>query len=314
MDYSVLMNRILVIRGGAIGDFILTLPALKALRDAFPSAQVEVLGYQHIAVIAENRFYADAVRSIEYGPLSAFFAKGGELDPDLREYFGSFDLVISYLFDPDEIFVGNLRRSGAPNIVCGPSRIQQESHATRQLSAPVQQIGVGVTDYIPRVFPTDDDLVQARKFLHDLARPVVALHIGSGSAQKNWPIANWLELGDSFLRHNRSLLVVSGEADESQLAIAQNHWARRNVRYATSLPLPELAAVLADCLFVGHDSGISHLAAAAGGKCAVLFGPTNADVWAPRGPNVLIMRAPGGDLQTVSATGAFNAIAMWERP
>jgi heptosyltransferase-3 len=60
------MNRILVIRGGAIGDFILTLPVLKALRDAYPRTHLEILGYKHIAVLAENRFYAQAVRSIEY--------------------------------------------------------------------------------------------------------------------------------------------------------------------------------------------------------------------------------------------------------
>src|SRR5438445_38633 len=67
------MNRILVIRGGAIGDFILTLPALKALRDAFPRAHIEILGYKHIAALAENRFYARVVRSIEYRPLSSVF-------------------------------------------------------------------------------------------------------------------------------------------------------------------------------------------------------------------------------------------------
>jgi len=56
------MNRVLVIRGGAIGDFILTLPALKALRDACPSAHMEILGYRHIAALAEDRFYSQAVR------------------------------------------------------------------------------------------------------------------------------------------------------------------------------------------------------------------------------------------------------------
>src|SRR5213596_1651898 len=117
------MNRILVIRGGAIGDFILTLPALKALRDARPQAHLEVLGYKHIAALAENRFYAEAVRSIEYGSLSGFFAKGSDLNPELRDYFGSFDLIVSYLYDPDEIFDTNLRRGGAKNIVTGPAKI-----------------------------------------------------------------------------------------------------------------------------------------------------------------------------------------------
>src|SRR6202011_1183297 len=105
-----IMNRILVIRGGAIGDFILTLPALKALRDAYPNALIEVLGYKHIAALAEQRFYADAVRSIEYGALAGFFGKEQQLEPELLKYFGSFDLIISYLFDPDDVFETNLRR------------------------------------------------------------------------------------------------------------------------------------------------------------------------------------------------------------
>src|SRR5262249_20335673 len=103
------MNRILVIRGGAIGDFILTLPALKALRDARPQAHMEILGYKHIAVLAENRFYAQAVRSIEYGPLARFFASNSELPTELPDYFASFDVIISYLYDPDRILENNLR-------------------------------------------------------------------------------------------------------------------------------------------------------------------------------------------------------------
>ena len=69
------MNRILVIRGGAIGDFVLTLPAIKLLRDRFPKAHLEILGYKHIAALAEKRFYADAVRSIESASLARFFAR-----------------------------------------------------------------------------------------------------------------------------------------------------------------------------------------------------------------------------------------------
>jgi heptosyltransferase-2 len=98
------MNRILVISGGAIGDFILTLPALKALRDTWPQAHMEILGYKHIAVLAENRFYAQALRSIEYGPLARFFARNSAVPTELADYFASFDFIISYLYDPDQIF------------------------------------------------------------------------------------------------------------------------------------------------------------------------------------------------------------------
>jgi len=67
--------RLLVIRGGAIGDFILTLPAIKLLREAFPAAQLEILGYQHIVALAERRWYADATRSIEYSAMAGFFVR-----------------------------------------------------------------------------------------------------------------------------------------------------------------------------------------------------------------------------------------------
>src|SRR3954452_13825797 len=115
------MNRILVIRGGAIGDFVLTLPAIKLLRANFPRAHLEILGYPHIAALAENRFYDQAVRSIEAGQLARFFARGTELTAELVDYFGIFDLIVSYLFDPDQIFEQNVRHCGAENfLACSP--------------------------------------------------------------------------------------------------------------------------------------------------------------------------------------------------
>src|SRR6478672_10084213 len=109
--------RILVIRGGALGDFILTLPAIRLLRENFPSARLEILGYKHIVALAEGRFYADATRSIEYGPVAAFFARNAALDRELSEYFAGFQQIVSYLYDPDGIFEANLRRTGAKNIL-----------------------------------------------------------------------------------------------------------------------------------------------------------------------------------------------------
>jgi heptosyltransferase-2 len=286
------MTRILIIRGGAIGDFILTLPALKALREAFPAARVEIVGYKHIAAVAENRFYADAVRSIEYGPLSGFFAKEADLNPELREYFHSFDLVISYLFDPDGIFEANLQRSGVGRIVCGPARIQNQMPAARQLAAPIEQLGIAINDYIPKVFPSDEDREFASQFLQGIPSPVIALHPGSGSDRKNWPLDHWISLGDRLLGSHRSLLVVSGEAEKSQLEVLQREWRDADVRFATNVPLSQLAAILSECVFIGHDSGISHLAASAGAKCLLLFGPTDPAVWAPQGSNVNILRSP----------------------
>jgi heptosyltransferase-3 len=304
------MNRILTIRGGAIGDFILTLPALKALRDAYPNAVVEILGYKHIGALVERRFYADAVRSIEYGALSGFFAKDAELDPDLREYFRSFDLVISYLFDPDGIFAANLRKCGAGRILCGPAKIGIGAHAARQLAAPIEQLKIEVKDYAAQLFPSPADRRFARELLNDQFQNLIVLHPGSGSAAKNWSLHNWLALGDRLLAENKSLLVVCGEADQLQLEALQREWRRADIRFATNLPLPHLAAVLAETVFVGHDSGISHVAAAAGAKCVLLFGPTDPAVWAPQGNNVRVISAPNGNLNQLAVETVLNALAI----
>jgi heptosyltransferase-3 len=308
------MERILVIRGGAIGDFILTLPALKALRDAYPHAHIEILGYKHIAVLAENRFYSQAVRSIEYGPLSRFFARNSELPAELADYFASFDLIISYLYDPDRIFENNVRRYGVENLLCGPAKIVENTgHAARQLARPLEDLGIKVVDLTEKVFPSIEDRRFASEFLRPLQQPIITIHPGSGSKEKNWPLENWIALfstsGDfSIGGKSPSLVVICGEADKSQTEQLEREWKDRDVRFAKNLSLPQLAAVLERSIFIGHDSGISHLAAAAGANCILLFGPTNPDVWAPKNKNVQVLSAQGGWLSGLEIRSVQAAI------
>ena len=92
-------GKILVIRGGAIGDFVLTLPAIAALRRQFPSAHLEVLGYPHIAQLALAGGLVDRVQAIEARALAGFFARNGELSEGLRDYFSEFNVIVSYLYD-----------------------------------------------------------------------------------------------------------------------------------------------------------------------------------------------------------------------
>ena len=306
------MNRILVIRGGAIGDFILTLPALKALRDRWPQAHMEILGYKHIAVLAENRFYAQAVRSIEYGALARFFARNSELPAELADYFASFDLIVSYLYDPDQILETNLRRCGVENLICGPARIVENAGlAAQQLAQPIGELGINVVDFAERIFPSTEDREFGREFLASMPQPIIAIHPGSGSHQKNWPVDNWIRLfsQDNRIADLERLLVISGEADETQAGQLEREWANRGVRFAKNLPLPRLAALLEHAMFIGHDSGISHLAAAAGANCVLLFGPTNPDVWAPANDTVRILRSPSVRLEDLQIETVDAALA-----
>jgi len=278
-------GRILVIRGGAIGDFILTLPALAALRRQFPEAHLEVLGYPHIAQLARAGGLADGVHAIEARGLASFFAAGGILDEEYRDYFSEFDLILSYLFDPDHVFETNVARCTRAQFIQGPHRPDHTAglHATEVFLKPLERLAVFDADPIPRLKLTGSTT----------KRDMLAVHPGSGSERKNWPESNWAALLSSLIEQTQfSLLLVGGEAEGTRLErlFASLPTDRRTL--ARSRPLVELAGLMSECVgFVGHDSGITHLAAALGLPCVALWAETNPAVWQPRGASIQILES-----------------------
>ncbi len=305
--------RILVIRGGAIGDFILTLPAIRLLRENFPDAQLEILGYEHIVAIAHQRFYADAIRSIEYGAMAGFFIPNSTLAPDLADYFAGFQQVISYLFDPDGFFEGNLRRAGVKNFLPAYVKIDNSQHAAKQLARPLERLALFLEDHASHVHPAAEDRAFARAFGGSSTRPLIAIHAGSGSPRKNWPVENWAILGRWLAQHESQprIVLVGGEADRTSLAALTEAWHGADLLIARDLPLPQLAAVLECCrLFLGHDSGISHLAAAVGTPSVLLFGPTDPTIWAPANAHTTVVAAPDGDLSGLPLSTVEDAVRL----
>jgi heptosyltransferase-3 len=282
-------GNILVIRGGAIGDFILTLPAIAALRRQFPDAHLEVLGYPHIVQLAVAAELVDHVRSIEAGPLAGFFARNGTLNPALIEYFASFNLIISYLFDPDEIFKTNVGRCTKAQFIAGPHRPKKAEtiHAATVYLKPLERLAIFDVDPLPRLSLT-------RGMPH--STPVVALHPGSGSEKKNWPEEKWADLLQHLLStSNSNVLLAGGEAEGERLQRLAAALSPSRVKVAQSLPLTELGRLLQGCsVFVGHDSGISHLAAALGVPVVLLWGDTVEEIWRPPHERVLIVKSTKG--------------------
>lgn len=299
--------RILAIRGGAIGDFILTLPALRLLRENFAHCGLEILGYPHIASIALHcgpamgSSYADAIHSIEFGPLSGFFARRGTLDPAMCEFFAGYQQVVSWLFDPDGIFEDNLRRAGVKHFLSAYTKVSDEQHAAAQLAQGLERMALFL-DQAPVAVakPSQKMLADADEWLalHGLGPGFTAVHPGSGSPRKNWPLEHWQQaVGEA---RQTQILIIAGEADSTQSCAFPGRPVAHN------LPLPLLAAVLSRCgRYFGHDTGISHIAAAAGAQSTLLFGPTAAAVWAPLGDHVKIIEAPGGELAAL-APDALN--------
>jgi heptosyltransferase-3 len=277
-----------VIRGGAIGDFILTLPALAALRQQFPGAFLEVLGYPHIARLALTGGLADRVQSIEARALAGFFARNGELEEDLVRYFSEFNLIISYLYDPDHIFQTNVARCTRAQFIPGPHRPSETGglHATQTFLKPLERLAIFDADPVPHL-----GLTKQIAPLNQLA-----LHPGSGSEEKNWPEDKWAELLQHLINRTMfNLLVVGGEAESDRLQRLAAALPPSRMRVAQSLPLPELAALLHECAaFIGHDSGISHLAAAIGLPGILLWGMTSPQIWRPPSDKMLHVRSPLG--------------------
>ena len=301
-------GKILVIRGGAIGDFILTLPVLAALRARLPMARIEVLGYPHIAQLAIAGGWAADVRPIEARSLAGFFARDGELAEELRDYFSDFAIILSYLYDPDGFFQANVARCSKAQFIAGPHRPDEGTgiHATGAFLKPLERLAIFDADPVPRL-----SLVARTSNPSQL----LAIHPGSGSEQKNWPEEKWAE----FLRllidtTGERLLLAGGEAEGDRLERLAGRLPRERIETARSLPLTDLAQRLTQCSgFVGHDSGISHLAAAVGIPVLALWNQTAEVIWRPQGEAVRVLRNPGGlaDLEPGRALGELRSLLRW---
>jgi ADP-heptose:LPS heptosyltransferase len=203
---------------------------------------------------------------------------------------------VSYLFDPEGVFRENLGRCSQARIVEGPHRPDESQpvHATDVYLRPLETLGLVGLNPVPRLHLRTEGSGQGEP--SQPTQRALALHPGSGSARKNWPEERWAALVDALLGEtDRQLLLVGGEAEGDRVKrLAAGRLAGR-VERAEHLPLVELARRLSGCAaLVGHDSGISHLAAALGLPGVALWGDTVEAVWRPRSDRWLLLRDPSG--------------------
>lgn len=317
--------RILIIRGGAIGDFVLTLPAVDLLRKRWPKARIECLGYPGIARLGLKRYYFDAIRPMDHGPLAGFFIPDLILEPELMDYFGSFNLVYSTIYDPDGIFRRNLLRCGLREVETSPelaspawegdpSLLLSRDPRVKTLPAifhfakPLRALGLGETLEPSRLELSEEDRRFARERTEGIMEKIVALHPGSGSISKNWPVERWIELVERIGAMNGiRLLVTGGEADDAVLKRLRKSFSG-SLWIEDAVDLNQLAALYSAAdLFLGHDSGPGHVAAAVGTPCILLFGSTDPGIWAPRGDRVAILQA-GAGWESLTVETVFEAV------
>lgn len=300
-------GKILVIRGGAIGDFILTLPALTALRNQFPNAHIELMGYTRTNGLALAAGLVDAVHSIESRAVATFFSRRGPFDTSMQEYFASFSLIICYLYDPDTLFQTNIASVAKAQFIVGPHRPDENLSlpASKVFLQPLERLAIFDADPVPSL---------SLGTASSANTPTIAVHPGSGSERKNWPEARWRSLLERIIAEMpHQLLLIGGEAEGSRLEQLGQGLPQERFKILRNQPLVEVGQALQGVnFFLGHDSGISHLAAAMGRPGLVLWGHTNASIWCPPSKKIKALQHPTGleDLTVETVLIEVRRLAM----
>ena len=308
----------LVIRAGALGDCLLMLPALVALRTHFPQARIEVMGYHRRWEWVLGRGLVDAVHGIERPGMHLLFCETAAVPQSLRTFLRAYDVILSYRPDPDGLFARNLRTlsgrhvlSQAPFPPPPPPKVHAADHALKV----VAELGVHPLTRVPCLPLASTDLTLVQPFFsthgidHSMERLVV-VHPGSGSEAKCWPLENFAALLEALAAEPRvRIVVVTGYAEAGVVDRLLPLLREAEPVVAADWPLPPTAALIAHAaVFVGHDSGLTHLAAAFGRPTVALFGPTDPEIWGPRGGAVTVvrMRRPPTDTHDQSLDGGSS--------
>jgi ADP-heptose:LPS heptosyltransferase len=278
-------GRILIIHQGAIGDFILALPAIKALRDTLKPQWLEIMGHPWILPLVAGHPYADAISDVNRAEMAPFFLEGA-LPPEVMcRYCDDFDAA--FCFGQSTIFAHNLHRAGIKKTFTLPSFPDRRIHVTDHHRSSLNALGIPCSPTPPKLFLHDNERQWTEEFLHRrgwTAGTIIALHPGAGSRKKAWPSQHFAALGRILARESANLLIIQGPADEGTVAETLTGLEGISCLVARDLPLRKVAALLNwASLFIGNDSGISHLAAALGVPTLAIFGPTDPRCWAPRG-------------------------------
>ena len=288
------VRRILVFRGGAVGDVILTLPAVGALRLAFPNAQIKVAGDPERLCLALHPGYADAIVDAEALQIHRLFGRRVDASQKLLSCLQECDLILSYAPAANPVFIDNVRRYCSGEVITWPPHPGDAVHAADHLLQPVLRFLDTVPRGEPRVYPGTEHRRAADRFWQSAGLPqqgVLAIHPGSGGLHKLWPREGWQQVLGWAAKCGVPGILIRGPAELERGPGRMPDGLGPGWKTLSRAPLLEVAAILEKCaVFAGHDSGVTHLAAAVGTPTLALFGPTDPRVWGPRGCRACVLQ------------------------
>ena len=283
------MKRILVIEQYGMGDAVLALPALQAMRRELPQARLAGVATGS-ALAARQAFgpYDDLLEPAQVGP------GGWEAVVDLTGRRQTARLAYR---TRAPIRLGTpwwVLGLGASRYYSAACRPTAGAHVVEHQLSLVRRLGIAAPLVRPAVKIAAQDQEAAEKWLGGVgvepAQPLVALHPGGRSRWRNWGAGKYRDLAAVLAEQGIRCLAVGNEAERPLLEAIARGCPPARLALAVQVPLGRLAALLARCqVFVGGDSGPLHLAGAAGAPVVALFGRSDASWSGPFGRQAQVL-------------------------
>jgi ADP-heptose:LPS heptosyltransferase len=287
-------ERVLVIHPGALGDVLLARPVLHALRGRFPRAEMALLSTSTVGSLLCSSGEVDRTFPLEETYLTQLFAGAGSLAHMFGAWLGRCATAVGWLRDAGSTVTQTLRAAGVERITL-QSPFSNDLVACHQADRYFEAIGmVGSRHDFTRPLILPDDLLDlGEKSLQAWSwngeSQLVLIHPGSGSRLKcveAWRLATLIGW---FIEANMTPMLLEGPADGQTVAEVLS-LLPAPVAVIRDLDVSAMAGVLTKAsLYLGHDSGLTHLAAALAIPTVACFGPTPASRWAPLGSTVSVV-------------------------
>jgi lipopolysaccharide heptosyltransferase II len=289
------VERVLVIRLRSIGDTVLTTPSLVALSRFLPHAKIHILLEDWVAPLLESSTLVDRVIAIPRHSKSARARLAREM------HRAGYDVVYNLHGGTTATFLtratGATHRVGFTHyqyarlhnhLAPAPQKIWQRPtlHSAEQQLALIGWTGVPVTDRPAAQLQVSE--VAARSISQKLAakgldegQPFALIHPAAALETKRWATENFARVVEEVTSRGLTPVAIASSGERHVLDSLLKQTSTRIVGF-DNLSLPEVTALASRAqLFVGNDSGIAHISAAAGARCVVIFGSSNVAHWRP---------------------------------
>lgn len=303
-------QRALIIQPGAIGDSILTLPLAAFLKETLQLGGVDVLGHTEYVGILPGRTCINRISSIDSIDLHRLFIEPkafnlADRDP-LIHAFAGYAWIVTFMGEPGSDFEQNLiftaNCTHSAEVVTLPLKPPEDisehlidfyiKQFIHQSGLSIQTQSIKSEEHLIKA--TNADINNGAELLVEIGldphEKLVVIQPGSGTLNKRWHINNFLAVAKELLLKGIEVLFLLGPAELEKFSDKSIQKFTSVTKCLKDLSLSEVLRLLSCTdIFVGNDSGITHLAAMSGVRTVAVFGPTKPDVYKPIGSDVTVV-------------------------